>query len=693
MSHVPEPSPADAVRRYRALLAVSESVLSCRDTAELIRRLAERLNEVVTSDYVALALHDPVADTMTRRVLHATTPLDPGPPAAIPTDDTPSGWVLRNQRPLVIDDLAADTRWPNTIAQIRRFGVRATCIVPLTTSEGPLGTLGIGRMTPVAFAEADAVFLAEAARLVAVAMQNAVNFERAESLRRRLEFERDRLRLLLDVNNAVVSKLDLNALFATVADALRGRIPHEFTSLALVVPDTGRVRLEAVEIRGAAQTLRPGHDLSDDGSPAARAIAERAVLRLCAADLAAWSSTSSRRILASGVRSMCCVPLVAGDKALGALTAASLADDAFDDAAVETLRQVAAQLTIAVVNALAFREIAQLKDKLAQEKLYLESEIRGRYNFEEIVGDSALLHEALRQVEIVAPTESTVLIRGETGTGKELIARAIHALSRRRDRTLVKINCAAIPTGLLESELFGHEKGAFTGAIAQRIGRFELADGGTLFLDEVGDIPPELQPKLLRVLQEREFERIGSSRTHKADVRIVAATNRDLASMVDERRFRSDLYYRINVFPIALPSLRERREDVPALVRYFAQNAARRANKAIETIPAETMAALQAYDWPGNVRELENFVERAVILSDGAVLRAPLAELRSARRRDPEPTTAEATLSDVEREHILRALRDASWVLGGPRGAARRLGMKRTTLQSRLVKLGIKKPI
>jgi formate hydrogenlyase transcriptional activator len=289
----------------------------------------------------------------------------------------------------------------------------------------------------------------------------------------------------------------------------------------------------------------------------------------------------------------------------------------------------------------------------------------------------------------VAPTDATVLIRGETGTGKELIARAIHDLSTRRERTLVKVNCAAIPAGLLESELFGHEKGAFTGAIAQRIGRFELADRGTLFLDEIGDLPLELQSKLLRVLQEREFERIGGDRTHRVDVRIVAATNRDLSAMVEAGTFRNDLYYRLEVFPIDLPALRQRREDIPTLVRWFAQTAARRMNKRIETIPAETLEALCAYDWPGNVRELENFVERAVILSDGSVLRAPLSELRHAR--GPAAGRRLVTLSEVEREHILRAVKEAGGVLGGPRGAAARLGMKRTTLQSRLRKMGVRR--
>jgi formate hydrogenlyase transcriptional activator len=305
------------------------------------------------------------------------------------------------------------------------------------------------------------------------------------------------------------------------------------------------------------------------------------------------------------------------------------------------------------------------------------------------VGESAALKRVLSQVETVAPTESTVLIQGETGTGKELIARAIHNLSRRRERTFVKINCAAIPTGLLESELFGHEKGAFTGAIAQKIGRFELGHQGTLFLDEVGDIPLELQPKLLRVLQEKEFERLGSTRTLRVDVRLVAATNRDLARMVAEREFRSDLYYRLNVFPIVVPPLRERREDIPRLVRYFAQKYARRNNREIETIASEDMEALARYHWPGNARELENLIERAVILARGPVLRIPLGELTLPLESPaPPPTTLEA----AEREHILRALRDSKWVIAGREGAAARLGMKRTTLQSRLKKLGISRP-
>jgi formate hydrogenlyase transcriptional activator len=349
---------------------------------------------------------------------------------------------------------------------------------------------------------------------------------------------------------------------------------------------------------------------------------------------------------------------------------------------------VAAQAAIAIENAQAVREIERLKNKLAEEKLYLEDEIRTERNFGEVIGDSPAFRKALRQVETVAPTDATVLILGETGTGKELIARSVHELSARAQRTFARLNCAAIPTGLLESELFGHEKGAFTGAIAQRIGRFELADGGTLFLDEVGDIPLELQPKLLRALQEQEFERLGSTRTIKVDVRVIAATNRDLPRMVAEQQFRIDLYYRLNVFPLPVPPLRDRASDIPMLVRYFAQKFSRRMNKHIETIPAATLAALAEYSWPGNVRELENLIERAVILSSGTTLQIPLTELR------PGPAlTPSTTLESAERQHIGRVLEETGWRIAGPDGAAERLGMKRTTLQSKIKKLGIERSV
>jgi len=390
------------------------------------------------------------------------------------------------------------------------------------------------------------------------------------------------------------------------------------------------------------------------------------------------------------------MPLISRDRVLGTLGVKR--NDPFSARDISFLKQVAGPVAIAVENAMAYGRIAELTDKLAREKVYLEDEIRSELNFEEIIGKSEALRTVLQQVETVAPTDSTVLIFGETGTGKELIARAIHDLSSRAKNAFVKLNCAAIPTGLLESEMFGHERGAFTGAIAQRIGRFELASHGTVFLDEIGEIPLELQPKLLRVLQEREFERLGSSRTLKSDARLIAATNRDLAEMVADHEFRADLFYRLNVFPILLPPLRDRPEDIPLLVRHFALQFARRMNRAIDTIPSETMNVLVAYHWPGNIRELQNLVERAVILSTGAVLNVPLRDLQSQPQTAAPPNAPVngkfrkiETLEDVERRHVLETLEATDWVVGGPKGAAVRLGLKRSTLQVRMEKLGIRR--
>jgi formate hydrogenlyase transcriptional activator len=394
----------------------------------------------------------------------------------------------------------------------------------------------------------------------------------------------------------------------------------------------------------------------------------------------------------AGLKSGCLVPLISHDRALGILGVGSLQENAFTADDAELLNQVGKQVAIAVENALAFRQIDELKNQLKEEKLYLEEEIRTEYNFEEIIGASQVLKRVLQDVETVAATDSTVLIYGETGTGKELIAHAIHNLSQRRERTLVKVNCAAIPTGLLESEFFGHERGAFTGAIDRRIGRFELAHQGTIFLDEVEDIPLELQSKLLRVLQEQEFERLGSSRTQRVDVRVVAATNTDLAELVAERKFRNDLYYRLNVFPITVPPLRERPEDIPLLVHFFANRFAQQMKKKIESVSKETMAALVSYNWPGNIRELQNLVERGVILSRSPTLEIPLTELKRSTRLPGSQSNSSTTLESVERDHILRVLSETRWVIGGPSGAAARLGMNRTTLNHRMRKLGISRP-
>jgi formate hydrogenlyase transcriptional activator len=400
-------------------------------------------------------------------------------------------------------------------------------------------------------------------------------------------------------------------------------------------------------------------------------------------------------LLGAGVETSCSVPLVAHGKVLGVFNVARVFNRPFEREEIALVEEIAGQVSIAVANALAYQEITRLKDKVTSEKLYLEEEIRSEHNFEDLIGESAGLKRVLAQAEMVADCDSTVLLLGETGTGKELIARAIHNLSRRRDRTLVKLNCAAIPTGLLESELFGHEKGAFTGAISQKVGRFELAHQGTLFLDEVGDIPLELQPKLLRALQEREFERLGGTRVVHVNVRLIAATNRNLGRMIADQQFRSDLYYRLNVFPIVIPPLRQRPEDIPMLVRYFAQKYARRMNRTIDCIPAESMRILTRLPWYGNVRELENVIERAVILSRGTALNVPITELQhdlgvqfSSTGRAGDSGSPERS-KDTERDKILRALRETNGTVSGPRGAAMRLGMKRTTLLSKMERLGI----
>ena len=395
-------------------------------------------------------------------------------------------------------------------------------------------------------------------------------------------------------------------------------------------------------------------------------------------------------IIPEGLKAGCMLPLVSRNRVLGLLGLGRREENAFSQVDIGFLAQVASQIAIAVENALEYGQITEAKERLAEQKFYLEDEIRLEHNFEEIIGNSPRLKAVLESIRIVAPADSTVLIQGETGTGKEMIARAIHNLSPRKGQAFVKVNCAAIPLGLLESDLFGHEKGSFTGAIAQKIGRFELAHKGTLFLDEVGDIPLELQPKLLRVLQEQEFERLGSTRIQRVDVRLLAATNGSLTQMVAEKKFRSDLYYRLKVFPIDVPPLRDRREDIPLLVRYFANKYARRMGKQIKSIPKETMDALSRYSWPGNIRELQNLMERAALLSTGPSLRVPLAEILA--DSGLSPVSGDNALKQAEREQIVRALRESNWVVGGARGAAARLGLKRTSLAYKMQKLRISRP-
>ena len=687
MSDLPAHELADASpeAQHRALLEVAEAIAQHRDLGELFHELAERLHRVVKFEYLNLILHDPARNVMRLHILESEMPRKTRPGAEFPVGETPSGWVWESQQPFILDDIDKATPFTALVQTLRENGVKSACSLPLTTAQRRIGVMSFGRSTPHKHTEGEIAFLQQVARQVAVAVDNALNFERAQAYQRQLAQERDRLRVLLEVNNAVVSKLDLHGLLNAISAALRRVIHHEYTSLAVFEPATSKMRMLALDFPQGRGLIREEMRMPLEGSIAGKAFRARQPIVLDRVAMEEFDSPTSHLLRDEGVRSVVSMPLITHERVLGTLTLASLRDAAFQQRDVDLLVQVAGQVAIAAENALAFEEIAELKNNLAQEKLYLEDEIRSEMNFDEIVGDSPAVRAVLKQVETVAATDSTVLIQGETGTGKELIARAIHNRSPRRGHTFVKVNCAAIPTGLLESELFGHERGAFTGALSRRIGRFELAHGGTIFLDEVGDIPAELQPKLLRVLQEQEFERLGSTQTIRVDVRLVAATNRDLAAMVAERTFRSDLYYRLRVFPLTLPPLRERPEDIPTLVRYFVQKHARRLNRAVETIPAETLDVLVRYPWPGNIRELENLIERAVIVSPGPVLRVPLGELKS----PTEPAREHLTLHAAEREHILKALEATNWVLSGPRGAAVRLGMKRTTLQSKMRKLGV----
>jgi formate hydrogenlyase transcriptional activator len=677
------------VERYRALLRVSESIASDRDLPELFRSLAALLHRLVTFDFICLTLPDAAHNVVRVHVLESTLPTRIKPGLEIPMAENVRQIVWENQQPLVISHLELDERFPIMSELLQKDGVQSLCVLPLTTAQRRVGAMGFGSIQASAYDAADLEFLQQVAAQVAVAVDNALNSQNAQVYQQELARERDRLRLLLEVNNALVSTLDLHQLLSAISACLRRVMNHDYASLGLYEPEAQQVRLQALDFPHSKGLLHEEMVFPIEGTPSGVVVRTRKPLIISGANLDEYKTSVSRLFIDEGLRSGCIVPLITANRTLGTLSLSSRRPGAFNQEDVDLLMRVANQVAIAIENALAYREIAELKNRLADEKLYLEEEIRTEYTYEEIVGESPALKRVLSQAETVATTDSSVLVLGETGTGKEVIARAIHNLSQRRERTFVKVNCAAIPTGLLESELFGHERGAFTGAIAQKVGRFELAHRGTLFLDEVGDIPLELQPKLLRVLQEKEFERLGGNRTLQVDVRVVAATNRDLTQMVEDRLFRSDLYYRLNVFPIVVPPLRDRAEDIPLLVRYFAQKHARRMDRRIESIPAEEMEALTRYHWPGNVRELENLIERAVILSRGPALHVPVPEDRiSGEGASASPVTMEA----AEREHILRTLAETNWVIAGPDGAAARLGMKRTTLQSRMTKLGIARP-
>ncbi len=497
--------------------------------------------------------------------------------------------------------------------------------------------------------------------------------------------------VMLQLSTALLANMDVQKLLGAISGSLCEVVPHDCATLGLYEASTGKMMVQFLGTEGG-ESQRSDLHLPLEGSPAEEVFKTHEPVVLERLEGSRFNPETLRHLTSIGMQSSCCIPLIHRGEAIGTLAVASRFEGAFSQREAEMLVQVADQVAMAVSNAMVFRQIADLRDRLRQEKQYLEDEINLENRFEDIVGESGGLRQVLKQIETVAPTDATVLIQGETGTGKELLARAIHRLSARSDRTFIKLNCAAIPSGLIESELFGHEKGAFTGAIARKMGRLELAHEGTLFLDEIGELPLDLQPKLLRALQEREIERLGGSRPISVNIRLIAATNRDLAEMVAQKEFRSDLYYRLKVFPIFAPPLRDRAGDIPVLVRHFVSSHSRRMGKAIETIPEETMQALCRWPWPGNIRELENFLERAVILTRGSVLYVPLAELETkVAKEEAELELENPTLHAAEREHILRVLRETKGQIGGSDGAAERLGLKRTTLNSKLKKLSIER--
>jgi formate hydrogenlyase transcriptional activator len=665
---------AGLASRYEALIRLAELIRSHPGEKDLFQTLASDLHGVVPFD--GLSRFDSAANWVQWHFLEPyNREFESRAVRAIPKEETVAWWVYVNQRPVVIPFIDREASFPLVAERLSKLGLRSLCALPLSTAHRQLGSLVFASHLDDAYSNEDQQFLSVVANQIAVAMDDA----RAQA----------RLRLLLDITHRIVTKLELRDLLREIIGSIKELMQYESVGVALPDCDDGELRRYVVDSPGQAEP-KP-EDVSDRVKTVFRT---GHPINATKEELAADPRVPKER------KSLCLYPLISRDRVLGVFGVGSSSENAFIDDDLTFLGEVANQIALAVENAVAYGQISDLKDKLAQENVYLESEIRSELHFEDIVGNSEPLRRVLKEIETVAPADSTVLIYGETGTGKELIARAVHNLSSRKSNAFVKLNCAAIPTGLLESELFGHEKGAFTGAISQRVGRFELANRGTIFLDEVGEIPLELQPKLLRVLQEREFERLGSTRTLRTDARLIAATNRDLKAMVDEQRFRSDLYYRLNVFPIRVPSLRERKEDIPQLVRHFVKEFSRRNQRVIDTIPSEAMQALIRYSWPGNIRELQNIIERAVILSRGPVLNVVLAELMSDVNSTSAPVVNAAKsatheslqemLEETERTQILRALEEANGVVAGPNGAAARLGVKRSTLQLRMQKLGIR---
>jgi formate hydrogenlyase transcriptional activator len=698
MSQRPPRPGIGAAERHRTLLEINNALISNLDREALFRAIATALRHVLPFDRTAIFLHDPEQDILKLFILESSLPSSYFTVGLeLPPADSHVGMVFRRRQPLLRRDLERERQFP---AEDLAYGdgVRSYVIVPLIARGACIGTLAVASTISNQYDQTDADFLQEAANQIALVVENMKAFEAITALNARITAAGKRARTLLEINNAIISNLTREALFHRVCEALERVISFDRVALALYEAEADVIRLVAFEGAFLSEHFTVGQTFDPRDSHFGLAISrQRPLVRR---DLTIEAQfASERRAAHEGIRSICTVPLVVRGRSIGAVNLASRMANQYSEADAEFFQEVANQVALAVENMTAYEEIAALKARLEDENVYLQEEIRREHNFVEMVGNSAALLSALRKVEQVAAADSTVLISGETGTGKELIARAIHGRSPRRDRALVKVNCAAISAGLVESELFGHVKGAFTGAIERRVGRFELAHGGTIFLDEVGELPLETQVKLLRVLQEQEFEPVGSSRSVRVDVRVIAATNRDLQEAVAGGRFRSDLFYRLNVFPLRVPPLRERAADIPQLVMFFLGQFSKKFGRRIDRVSEPTMDRLVRYAWPGNIRELQNVIERAAVLCPGSVLELdpdllPVTAAWTATAAAPTPGASPglATLEEMERAHILAALEQTSWLIEGPKGAAKILALHPNTLRSRMDKLALKRP-
>ena len=677
--------PADT--RYRALLDVSRAMVE----QPTVKAVLHSLREVLSSSCRLHGAHLYVlgSDQESLHLLEFDREAD-APAIKIGTKISRIGEaarVLEDLEPIFLPDVSQEMLKHPELAPFATQSVgRSTYMFPVSTSQQRYGILVVTKDRGQEFVPEDVELLRSLASHVAVALECALARDCAEQYQHQLANEHDRLRLLLEINNHLVSKLDISDVFRSASASIRSYFGNDFTGFWVLAKDSHQLQSVVLDFPGANGLLAEvsSADLSNHQYEKLRT---RHSDILSINQMEELPPTFAETLKAESIRSVAVTPLVTGSGPLGLLAIGSRKLGAFKQADLDLLSQIGNQISLALDNALAYGRLNASAARLEEERLYLESEIRSEHNFEDIVGKSAALRKVLDQVAIVAPTGSTALLHGETGTGKELIARAIHNLSPRRERTFVRLNCAAIPSGLVESELFGHEKGAFTGALMQKRGRFELADRGTLFLDEIGDISLELQPKLLRALQEHEFERLGSTKTIRVDVRLIAATHRDLSRMISNNQFREDLFYRLNVCPIEIPPLRERREDIPLLVHYFISSHSRQMQKRVKSVPEQAMEALVNADWPGNVRQLENFIERCVIFTQGDELNVLRAELTKASSRSVP--SAAPRFEQAERKVIIDALIAASGKIAGKGGAAERLGLKRTTLQNKMNKLNI----